>query len=206
MAPHFYIAAASPNKTLGLCPQSSLCRMKRELNVTAKRGLWSKGVRALFTRCHGNVPEKGGVNGCIYWKWLLKYSSQSFHIWQAPTLVFGAIIFFFSSYEPAFSGSHSQRGRERWVCWSGAVVGPYSCSCCQKCGLFLLPIMCNTHEGPLHTGIDHLLITTCRIFMSGDFEPYMFLKKRRRRKGKEPSCLGINLRVRCHHCCHEPQV
>ncbi len=142
-----------------------------------------------------------GKNGCIYWKWLLRFSSQSSHIWQAPLVFLSQrnAFFFFFIWTHLLRVTESERERGEYF---GLLpfLGNNLCSCCQECRLFSLLIMYNTHESPLHPVIGniHLFITTCWIFMSGDFGVYAWKEK--------PSCLDINLRVRCHHWSHEPQV
>lgn len=110
--------------------------------------------------------------------------------------------FFFSSYEPIFSGSQSRTGGERWVFRSSAVVEDNPCSCCQECRLHLLLIKYNTHESLMHPKIGsiHLHRTTGQLLNIHVWGCWDACLK------KCPSCPGINLRVRCHHCSHEPQV
>lgn len=110
--------------------------MKQELN-----GLWSWGMRALFTCCQGDVPEKG-KNGYISWKWLLRYSSQSFHIW---------LVHWFSELL-----RHRETAEYFGLLWE-----INHANCCQECRAFVLLVMVNQH--PLHPVIEniHSLTTTC---------------------------------------------
>lgn len=168
--------------------------MKWELNVTAKRFMVLGNEGTVYL-----LPWK-----CVWegkeWQHVLEMTSKL--IIPASSQLACYPYFLIQWINLSFQGN-SVKGGERWVFWSAAVMKDSLCSCCQE-RRFLSPlIMHKTHKIP---GAQWMKTSTC-LLQNAEYSCLgIFGWMSKQRNNKKLPCLDINLRVRCHHCSHKPQV
>lgn len=171
MAWHFSHCCSIPNKMAGWV-LSRCCTGWNESYASLPRGLWSKGMRALFTRCQGDVPEKGKM-AAYTGNDLLDIHPSHCTFGSCPSVFRANVMLFFLrffsfSYKPISSGLQSPAQRE----------GEYFGHCWYLCSCYIVHKLLNAHERSLHTliGNIHLLISPQWIFMCWDVGKYVAKK------------------------------